>query len=149
MESESDAEYAARAEEFRRDQVAEEQAQYFEFRINREDRLWATSERVFIARMVNTNKDKVRARGSFKITVTLQPTQWLKGEGPNTRFKLKPIDYNSCNYPGNGAAIRGDIGELFLIFADPGRLGTRRVKYTLRLEDVVSDQSKSALGKPD
>lgn len=147
---ESDAEYSERVTEFHRLRREETAAQIKEFAEKRtlfEEELWRDSKRVFLARIVGYGRTRITVDGyrTVQQTVVLKPTQSFKGKGSNRRFELAPIILNSCYYPGNGTALFGAKGDLFLVFARANKPSTRTVIETLALDEVKSERSKAAL----
>jgi len=141
LEGESDDAYARRLEPFEAERVRRDQEEVDRFQRQRDAKNWASADRVLLAEAVAFGDSLLKPQ------VWLRPVRWLKGTGKLQSFQLKPIAQDSCEWPGNGDALEGEVGETFLIFLKPGAPSSKTVLDSISVNRIVGERSKAALGQ--
>ncbi len=144
--AESEAEFAARRAKWYGDIAEQAMKASLPKRAADEDRLWATAQRVVLARITKVRSTRLRgSEGQWYESplVTLRPIKWVKGQSSAERLKIHLLSDDSCD-GGAGDAPDGDVGEIFLLFYRPGALGPRDVLDTLDQGSAVTTRSREA-----
>lgn len=141
LEGESEGAYARRLELFDTERVRKQEEQIRQFQLQRDAKNWASADRVLLAEAVAFDDSLLKPK------VWLRPVRWLKGTGKLQSFQLKPIAQDSCEWPGNGDALQGEVGEKFLIFLKPGAPSSKTVLDSISVNRIVGERSRAALGQ--
>lgn len=137
---ESDEAYAQRIAAFR----AAEEAQHQAWLLQRQQRVWDEATSVFVARIERvgtSNQDNLE--GSPR--VTLRPIRQLKGDRYSSRFTLRYTEMTSCGPIPSFDAIRGQVGETFVIFVQGGRPRQRTVQQAIAIANITDPRIRTAL----
>ncbi|NWK97294.1 hypothetical protein DM806_16775 [Sphingobium lactosutens] len=139
LEGESDDGYAKRLKLFETERVRQEQEEIRQFQLQRDAKNWSSADRVMLAEAVEFGGSLLKPK------VRLRPVRWLKGKGKLQSFQLKPVTRDSCEWPGNGDALGGEVGEKFLIFLKPGSPSSKTVLDSISVSRIVGEHSNAAL----
>ncbi len=137
---ESDEAYAQRIAAFR----AAEEAQHQAWLLARQQRVWDEATSVFVARVERvgtSNQDNLD--GSPR--VTLRPIRPLKGQRYASRFTLGYTEMTSCGPIPSFDAIRGQVGETFVVFVQGGRPRQSTVQQAIAVANITDPRIRAAL----
>jgi len=124
-EGESQEAYAQRVADWQAERDAEDAA----WRHQRQVQLWDEADSVVLARIVRVRPDHNDYFGETQ-RVTLRPYRTLKGRRYTNSFTLRYTDATSCGPLPGFDAIRGAVGDEFVIFLRGGRPSQRTVQGT-------------------
>lgn len=146
--AESESDFAARSERWFLDLHEAERRASLPGLTAHEDRLWATAQRVVLARVEKIGSTRVRgSEGQYYKSplVELRALQWLKGNPSPRRLKVRFLSDESCDFGGAGnAAYDGEVGRIYLLFYKPGPLDPRNILDTFSKDRVVTARSRKA-----
>lgn len=139
MEGETDEAYQLRLEEVRAAQAAED----FAFRARMQREAWENSQSVLIARIERAGAVVPLGDHGETPRPTLRPVRWLKGSGPARPFHVRYTEFTSCAPVGGGDAVRGAVGEEFVVFVRNGRPGVRSIIGSVAVNAIADDQLRA------
>lgn len=146
--AETEARFAARSEKWYAALFEAERKAALPGKVAHEDRLWATAQRVALARVAKVGSTRVRSsEGQWYKSplVRLRAIKWLKGNPSPRRLKVHFLSDDSCDFGGAGnAAYDGEVGGIFLLFYKPGAIDPRNILDTFSEDGVVTNRSRAA-----
>lgn len=150
MPTETDAEFEQRKAKWYRELQWQGWAEALVRAVPYQDRLWATAERVVLARVERVGRIRLRGQGHWYRSplVTLRPVEWLKGRSSARRLQVHYLSADTCSIGGAGHAPYGEVGEVFLLFYKPGRLSPRNILTTIGKDYAASPRTREAFGLP-
>ena len=149
---ESDEAFAARSKAWYREIGERERREALPRWTAHEDRLWATARWVVLARIEKVRSTRLRGSGRqwFESElVTLRTIRWLKGRAVAKRVRIHALSNDSCKFGGAGAALEGDVGEVFLLFYRSGPLGPLNLIDSFDKHGIVTARSREAFAEPE
>jgi hypothetical protein len=149
---ESEAAFVVRRDNWYRGITEQQRQEALPLMAANEDRLWVTSERIVLARVVSIRSTWLRGSEGQRYSsplVTLRPIQWLKGLGTVRRLQVHYLSDDSCAFGGAGDAPEGEVGDLILLFYRHGFIEPRNVLDTFSRDRVVTQRSQRAFDLGD
>ncbi len=139
IEGEGDEAYRVRFERLQQAERARVAAELHQSRLSRQTLAWLTAEQVAVVQVAGISRTAYRdgspgASPAARLRVLLRH----RGEGSNRQFLLGYQGNTSC---GPYGPIRLDglaEGQLFVVFARPGRLGMDTVTEVVREDEAVT-----------
>ena len=95
------------------------------------------SSTIFLARVIDIESVPVRGAPFEGTRVTLEPLRSLKGEVPSQSFTLQHDAYTSCGLSPEWPALRGEVGDIYVVFATSSRVSQDYVFFTLSPDEIV------------
>jgi hypothetical protein len=137
---ESDDAYAARIAAFR----AEEAAQHAAWSLQMQQRVWDEADSVFIARIERVGTVELQHVGDSP-RVALRPVRSLKGRRYASRFMLRYTEMTSCGPIPSFDALRGHVGDEFVVFVRGGRPRQASVRQAIAPANITEPRVRAAL----
>jgi len=137
---ESDEAYAQRIAAFR----AAEEAQHQAWLLARQQRVWDEADAVFVARIERVGTSHLEYLGETP-RVTLRPIRSLKGRRYASRFTLRYTEMTSCGPLPSFDAIRGAVGDTFVVFVNGGRPRQSTVQQAIAIANITEPRIRDAL----
>jgi|GEM_PF-3941900 len=141
---ESEASHAARVAAFR----AEQDAQHVAWLHERQVRVWDEADSVFVARIERVATAQLEHLGETP-RVTLRPVRSLKGRRYASRFTLRYTEMTSCGPIPSFDALRGAVGDEYVVFVRGGRPRQSSVQQAIALANITDDRIRTALAASD
>lgn len=80
-------------------------------------------------------------------TAVLKPVRWVKGEGARDELVLSSSNPMSCGFAPADAALRGQAGDVFLVYLQKAAEAPNSVLFVIPIDRVVEPRALAALTK--
>ena len=103
---------------------------------------WENSNVIAIATIDNIKKINIKNYGSSN-KVRLKITRLVKGSSKTKHVWLQYTEITGCGPVGGGDAVRGKLGDVFVIFSESPRISSKSVTDTIGKSSALDDNIKS------
>jgi hypothetical protein len=79
--------------------------------------------------------------------VMMKPVRWVKGAGGSEAFQLAETNLMSCGYGAVDAAVRGQVGDVLLVYLDGAELRQDNVLFVLPVSRIIEPRALALLTK--
>lgn len=113
------------------------------WRLQREQENWDQADSVFVARLERIGKADLN--GSDVPRVTLRPITQLKGARHTSRFRLTYTEETSCGPLPAFDAVRGAVGDEFVVFIRGNRVRQETIYGATALANIADPRIQAAI----
>jgi hypothetical protein len=141
---ESETSHAARVAAWQ----GEQDAQHAAWVLQLQQRVWDEADSVFVARIERVGAVTLEHLGETP-RVTLRPLRSLKGRRYGSRFTLRYTLMTSCGPIPSFDALRGAVGDEYVVFVRGGRPRQASVQQAIAPANITDERIRAALAAHD